>query len=89
MRPPGGVAVARAIVARHAHRVSCELARCTEVVPDKGSIEDELLDEYPPTVAFHDAIRSGEDLDAVRHRWQAAKHELDETFFKYVAHRTS
>lgn len=80
---PGGLEVARAIVARHAHIVGCEL-RCLDAAePDKKNMEAECLDDYPPITQLHEAIRAGKPKDEVRHLWQQSKRELDETYEMY------
>lgn len=72
--------VARAAVDRQAHIVGCELVCTQEVLPDHQGVEAECLDDYPALVAFHHAIRVGEPPESVRHFWQSAKREIDETF---------
>lgn len=77
--------VARAAVARQAHLVGCELRCLDPVMPDAVSMEAECLDDYPAITRFHEALRSGEQLEVVRHLWQRAKKELDETFEMFVS----
>jgi len=80
---PGGMAMARALVARHAHIVGCELAVRAEIVPDKITMEEECLDDYPAITAFHESIRDKEPVPAVRYLWMEAKREMDETLTLY------
>lgn len=72
--------IARAAVARQAHIVGCSLAPLEGGCPDKASLEDELLDDYPVLVDFHQAVRERMDPDLVRSLWEKARRELDETF---------
>lgn len=76
----GRADVAMAAVSRQAHIVGCELLCLEDVYADKASLEDELLDDYPVLVDFHQAVRSRMDPDLVRSLWSKAKRELDETF---------
>ncbi len=82
-REPGGMDIARGIVERHAHKVGCELHCIESAEPDQCSIEAECLDDYPALTKFHQAIRENPDADTVRHLWQEAKRELDETYEMY------
>ena len=67
-----------------AQSVGCEVHKNGDVVPDQGSIEAECLDDYPAVVDFHKAVQGGDIEEEVRHFWQKAKRELDETFYRYV-----
>jgi len=78
--------VARAAVSRQAFIVGCELGLLEPAEPDRETVEAECLDDYPVLTAFHQAIRDGESQDRVRQLWQAAKHELDQTFEAFRAH---
>lgn len=75
----GYVDIAQAIVAHHAGIVGCILTPIQINNPDKSSIEDEMLDDYPALVALHAAIRDKMPLDEIRHRAEIAKREIDET----------
>ena len=76
--------IATAGVNMLAEVVGCELRKIDRVEPDQESIEDECLDDYPALTAFHTAIREGEPREVVRHHWQKAKQELDETWERYM-----
>lgn len=80
---PGGLEIARSLVARHADIVDCDLASRTTPNPDKTTIEEECLDDYPGMVEFHEAIRGNESIAAVKHLLSKAKRELDETLTLY------
>ncbi|MHC1727983.1 MAG: hypothetical protein AB9866_18600 [Syntrophobacteraceae bacterium] len=76
--------IARAEASRQAHVVGCEL-RCTdELKPDRSTITDEILDNHPPLVAFHQAIRNGEDAVVVHQLYQDARREIEETHALYA-----
>ncbi|MEZ6852989.1 hypothetical protein [Halodesulfovibrio aestuarii] len=47
--------------------------------PDKDSIEGECLDDYPPLMELHEAIRSGADLRELERLAERAKVEIEET----------
>lgn len=79
----GRADIARASVARQAHIVGCELRCLDPVEPNANSIEAECLDDYPALTQFHEAVRQSRTPDLVRHLWQEAKRELDETFTLY------
>lgn len=80
---PGGLEIARSLVARHADIVDCELVSKTTPNPDKTTIEEECLDDYPGMVKFHEAIRGKASIAAVKHLLAKAKRELDETLTLY------
>lgn len=76
--------VALSAVEMLAQAIGCEICRNGEaVVPDQETIEAECLDDYPALVEFHQAVKDGADEVMVRHYWQAAKRELDETYHRY------
>lgn len=83
LKEPGGLEIARALVARHAEIVGCELAVKTGILPDKTTMEAECLDDYPAITGFHESIRNMEPIPRVRHLWAEAKRELDETITFY------
>jgi len=72
--------IARGTVSFLAGAIGCEL-RCLEPAePDQPTVEAECLDDYPAVTRFHDAIRTVESVAVIRHLWQEAKRELDETY---------
>ncbi|MHC1744858.1 MAG: hypothetical protein AB9873_17775 [Syntrophobacteraceae bacterium] len=76
--------LARAAVSRQAHVVGCELRCIDELNPDRSSITEEILDDHPPLVAFHQAIRNGEDAVVVHQLYQDARREIEETYALYA-----
>jgi hypothetical protein len=76
--------IARIMAARLAYVVNCELRELDPVEPDAETMQHECLDDYPPVTRFHEAINQGGSIEEVRHLWQAAKRELDETFEMYL-----
>lgn len=80
---PGGLEIARSLVSRHADMVDCDLISRTTPNPDKTTIEDECLDDYPGLVNLHDAIRQKKPVATVKNLLAKAKRELDETLTLY------
>lgn len=76
--------VARAAVSRQAFIVGCELRCIEEARPDRDSIAEEMLDDHPPLVAFHQAVRAGADHVEVHRLYQHALREIEETYALYV-----
>ena len=76
--------IARAAVDILARTVDCELSCVNSANPDKDTVEAECFDDYPPVNRFHQAIQSRENPEMVRHLWQEAKRELDETWEMYL-----
>lgn len=76
--------IAMTVVARQAQIVGCELSCMNASVPDKDSLVDEILDDHPPLVAFHQAIRNNEPPVTVHELYQAAKREIEETYALYA-----
>jgi hypothetical protein len=62
--------------------VGCEVHPIHPILPDKSTVEAEMLDDYPTICRFHEAIRSSEPDEAIRHWCMEAKRELDETLCK-------
>jgi len=75
--------VALSGVSMLAEVVGCELKKIEGAEPDGESLEAECLDDYPALTSFHNAIREGDPPEVVRHLWQEAKKELDETWERY------
>jgi len=61
----GSEDIARAAVDRQARIVGCEL-KSSCVVPDKGNIQDELLDNLPAMAAYQDAIITKQPIEKIR-----------------------
>ena len=67
--------------------LDCEVVPREHPTPDKATIADECLDDYPAIVAFHKAIEEGDPPELVRHRLRDAVRELEETMEKYLQER--
>lgn len=80
----GHEADARAIVGRLAAIVGCDLELPWSKEPDKQTVADECLDDYPALTRFHQAVRGTEGTDAVRHLRDMAVQEIRETFERYA-----
>lgn len=72
--------IARGTVSFLADVIGCEVVCRESCSPDKNTVEAECLDDYPPLTAFHEAISRGASADELRHYWQEAKLEIDETY---------
>lgn len=73
-----------AIVGRMAAIVGCDLVAACHGDPDKQTVADECLDDYPALTRFHQAVRGSEGSDAVRHLRDMAVQEIRETFERYA-----
>ena len=76
--------VAYSAVQMLAEVLDCELVSKNHPTPDKSTIEDECLDDYPTITAFHNAIREGKDKLVVQELLRRAKGELEETYEKFL-----
>ncbi len=83
MNEPDGAIIARAIVAKHANMTGCEIVIKQKVVPDKRTIEQECLDDYPALTKLHKVIGEEQKPDVVEYFGDKAKREIDETVVKY------
>lgn len=80
----GRIDVALAALSILSGTINCDVIPSLPVIPDKSTIEAEMLDDYPALVKFHEAIRTRKSEDAVKHWCNEAKRELDETLHKYI-----
>ncbi len=76
--------IALSAVEMLAQSIGCEVSRNGNVNPDQETIEGECLQDYPALVAFHRAVRDEGDEPKVRHLWQSAKREMDETYHLFT-----
>ena len=56
------------------------LEAAAECRPDRDTVEEECLDDYPAVTEFHQAIRDGQSVEVVRYLYLKAKAELEETY---------
>lgn len=75
--------IARASVARLAEIVDCDLVVPCPNEPDKETIAEECLDDYPALTKFHQAVRDGSQRDEARHLRDMAVREVRETFERF------
>ncbi len=75
--------VARGIIDRQAKILGCLLS-CSDAVPDKSTLPDELLDDYPAIVEFHNSIREKKDIQKIREDMAKAIDELKQDYELYV-----
>ena len=80
----GEARAARCAVRRQARIVECFLTPMGDSEPDKSTLSDEMLDDFPAVVRLHDAIRNREDEIIVRDLLSEAKEELNQTFTSHV-----
>ena len=78
-----GAEIAKGIVTKHANIVGCDLSEISYPTPDKATIEEECLDDYPILVRFHTAIRNKEALAVVEYLGSESRKEISETVMKY------
>ena len=67
--------------------LDCDVVPRSHPIPDKPTIADECLDDYPAIVAFHKAIEEEEPPNLVRYKLREAVKELEETMEKYIQDR--
>ena len=87
MEEPDGEFIARSIVSKHANIVGSEINIKSPVIPDKESMEEECLDDYPPITKLHNAIRTKLDPAVIEFLGDEARKEIDETVQKYKTER--
>jgi hypothetical protein len=73
----GAFDMARAAVDRQARIVGCEL-KSSDVVPDKKTISEELLDNLPVLAEYQEAVRSGEPIETIRRLFRKVITELEQ-----------
>jgi hypothetical protein len=73
----GAFDIARAAVDRQARIVGCEL-KLSDVVPDKQSIAEELLDNLPVLAEYQEAVRSGQPIETIRQLYNKVILELEQ-----------
>jgi hypothetical protein len=79
----GGKEVALSAVRILANTVDCDLTPRGEAVPDKGTLLEEILDDLPFLVQYHEALQ-GHDLEAVDKARAALETELDENRVMFI-----
>jgi hypothetical protein len=70
-----------------AEAIDYDIIPNNKVIPDKQSIEQECLDDYPALTMYHEAIRSNDDLRKIAYLKDKAKIEIEETFIKAKENR--
>lgn len=83
MTDPDGIEIARALTARHASLTGCEIIVKDIITPDKETIEQECLDDYPALTRLHTAISDKKSHDLIEHLGRRVKQEIDETVVSY------
>ena len=80
----GRTDVALSALSIMANAINHEIIPIQTVVPDKVTIEAEMLDDYPALIKLHDSIRAQEAKEHVSHWCALAKREIEETLQKYL-----
>jgi hypothetical protein len=80
----GRTDVALSALALMANAIGYEVIPSTPAIPDKASIEEEMLDDYPSLVKLHNSIRNHSSTESIRHFANQAKRDIDETAQKYI-----
>jgi len=75
--------VAMGCADRQAHVVNCHLI-INDVIPDKDSLPEELLDDLPVIAEFHTSAMNLDDEEIVRELFRKAENELKESFQAYL-----
>jgi len=84
----GKTDIARSSVHRQASIVGCILTQIV-TIPDKDTLEAELLDDLPAFTDYQVAVRKDLDEITVRDLLSEAKRELDETFLAFIRNKIS
>lgn len=76
--------VVRSAINLFAECIDCRLKEVTKVVPDKATVEEECLDDFPELVAMDALINRDEHPRVVTRQAEKAKGEIDETLASYM-----
>ena len=83
MEEPDGTDIARGIVSTHANITGCEIQIKESTVPNRHTIEEECLDDYPPVIKLHEAIRNKLKPEVIEYLAGEAKRGIEATVIKY------
>lgn len=70
-----------------ASRMNCRVVSMREVVPDKPTLLEELLDTYPMLSEYHRAILAKQPMEEVAELREQVIRQVQEDFVAYVASR--
>lgn len=79
----GATDVARATVDRQAAIIGCSLVCDGEIIPDKDTLTEELLDDLPAIAKLHTAISEGQPMGVVRDLAAKAINDIREDLAAY------
>ncbi|WP_051295088.1 hypothetical protein [Maridesulfovibrio bastinii] len=82
----GGEEIVRASINHFADIIGCRVAEQGEIVPDKDTVEEECLDDYPEKVAMDNMIAASEHPEKVRRQGEKTCREIMETVISYETH---
>jgi len=80
----GFVDDAQSAVAYLAEVVGCELYCTEDGIPDKATLNEELLDDYDAINAYAKGVRDKEKPAVVQKLKRKAKEEINQTYTKYL-----
>lgn len=80
MQACNSVAPLRYLAGMMSHRVSSTM----EIIPDKQTFHEELLDTYEALVEYHRAMLKGESIDVVAEHRELLIRSLKEDFVAYM-----
>ncbi len=67
-----------------ASRMHCRVVSLREVVPDKSTLHEELLDSYDAMACYHRAILAGEPPEKVAELREQVIRQVQEDFVAYI-----
>ncbi len=81
-----GQELIRAALNYLAEPIECRVQDMAMPIPDKATIEEECLDDFPELVEMDNLINHREHPRVVSRQAEKAKGEIDETLVRYVEH---
>lgn len=82
----GGEEIVRAAVNHLASTIGCRVQEIEALSPDKSTVEEECLDDYPEKVAMDNLISANEHPEKVRRQGEKTCREIMETVIIYEDH---
>jgi uncharacterized membrane protein YkvA (DUF1232 family) len=80
----GRTDVAIAALTIMVNAIGYEISPIDSAIPDKATLEEEMLDDYPALTMFHAKIRENAPIECIRHYAHLAKRGIDETVTKFT-----
>lgn len=82
----GGEEIVKAAVNHLAEIINCRVIELEDIKPDKSTVEEECLDDYPEKVALDSLIVANEHPEKVRRQGERTCREIMETVISYEDH---